>query len=89
MTNWIVIAPLAILVVPALDRDDAIRQMLDNAGLSGRTWLARDWEVRPATEDESRAYSAFSDAHRRSQKTAATAKNPRKPTAERLGLFDA
>lgn len=86
--KWTVIAPTSFVVVEADTRAGAEMAVLDAAGLSGRVWLTRGWIVRESTEDDLRRYSAHVDALVPSQKTASTVKRPRKPTAERLGLFD-
>lgn len=85
--KWTVIAPTSFVVVDAETRAGAEAQVLEAAGLVGRTWLTRGWVVREATEDDLRRYTAAVDGLVPSQKSASTVKRPRKSTAERLGLF--
>lgn len=87
--KWTVIAPTSFVVVEADTRAAAEMAVLDAAGLSGRVWLTRDWIVRESTEDDVRRYSAAVDGLVPPQKTATTVRARRKPTAERMGLFDA
>jgi len=86
--KWTVIAPTSFAVVEAESRAGAEAAVLNAAGLSGRTWLCRGWIVRESTEDDLRRYSAAVDGLVPSQKTASSVRNPKTPTAERLGLFD-
>lgn len=87
--KWTVIAPTSFVVVEADTQPAAIELVLAAAHLWGRTWLAKDWVIREATEDDVRRYSAAVDGLVAPQKTATTVRARRKPTAERMGLFDA
>jgi hypothetical protein len=84
--NWLVIAPLQTVIVPATDEDEAKRKVLAASphGLSNKIYLARDWTVREATAEEIERYTVWADNWRPSQPTWKTTKNPRKPTQERL-----
>jgi hypothetical protein len=71
-------------IVVARSVADAREQLLLDMGCERKPWVARDWRIHRASEDERRRYAALADASRGSQPTAKTAKKPPVPRGERL-----
>lgn len=82
--KYAVYAGLSFTIVIAPNVEAARKQMLMDMGLERKPWLGRDWEIHRATGEELRRYAAFADNTGKSKPTAKLAKNPKKPTIERL-----
>jgi alkanesulfonate monooxygenase SsuD/methylene tetrahydromethanopterin reductase-like flavin-dependent oxidoreductase (luciferase family) len=81
---YAVYAGLSFFVVPADTTEDARAKALEVTGLTTKPYLARDWNIRPATPEEVNRYAAMADAKGKSRPTAASAKNPPKSVKGRL-----
>jgi hypothetical protein len=81
---WIVYAGLSVTMVEAVTYKEAKKAALAHFGFEHKPYLARDWKIRVACDEEKKRYAALADAYRRSQKTASTAKRTTKTAKERL-----
>lgn len=84
MKPYAVYAGTSFFVVPASTTAEARKLALEVTGFKHKPYLARDWNIRPATQEEVDRYAAMADAKGKSRSTAATAKNPPRSTRERL-----
>jgi hypothetical protein len=83
--HWIAYMGYSVALVENCEsRSQAVWELLTRFDLENKPYLAKEWNVRPATPDEVRLYAAQADGQRPSQPTARVVKQPRKSTQERL-----
>jgi hypothetical protein len=56
--RWLIRAGLSTILVWAATAEDAQRVALTETGFWAKPWVARDWIIRPATDDEVREFEA-------------------------------
>lgn len=71
------------MVVPAEDADKAQERALQELGFPCKTYLARDWNIRPATDEEVDLYARLVDTQPRQSMTA-KAKRPSRSVRRKL-----
>lgn len=81
---WLIKAPLTIFIVEAGSEQQARDKARTQLGFEHKPWVARDWEITVATEDDKRLYTAFAEAHRKSEPTIKTATRKTKTARDRL-----
>lgn len=81
---WLVKAPLTIFIVEAGSEQQARDKARVQLGFEHKPYIARDWEISVATEADKRTYTAFAEAHRKSEPTVKTTKRKTKTARDRL-----